>query len=101
MNNFQNITLTPDEQRILQECQVTALIRGFSAGTIGTFGSLLLMQKGIIKRNMFVTALCGGAGLLFGTLSYRSACLQKLMSLPNSTLKERILATQGKQPQLR
>lgn len=95
------MTLTPDEQRVLKECQTQSTIRGVTVGIIALGGCQYLMKTGKLQKNKLILAFTGFTGFLFGTMSYRTACMQKLLALPNSTLKERILQAQGRQPELR
>ncbi|XP_034947410.1 OCIA domain-containing protein 1 [Chelonus insularis] len=101
-NPLFNIVLTPEEIKILNECRSNAIYhRGLPMGAAMAGGCYYMMNKGIVKRNMWGMALSGIAGFFIGTMSYRGICMEKLLSLPNSTLKDRILAAQGMQPRVR
>ncbi|KAK0180847.1 hypothetical protein PV327_003185 [Microctonus hyperodae] len=97
-----NLQLTHDELRILKECQYNSVVlRGLPLGGITLAAVHYLMKSGMLKRSKFGLVIGGLTGFLLGTMSYRQICVEKLLALPNSTLKERILAAQGKQPHVR
>ncbi|XP_011315345.1 OCIA domain-containing protein 1 [Fopius arisanus] len=97
-----NLQLTPQELKILKECQHNAVYhRGLPLGAV-TGGSLYyFMKTGKIPRYPLLWFGSSIMGFLVGTMSYRSICMEKLLALPESTLKERILQAQGKQPRVK
>ncbi|KAK0081655.1 hypothetical protein PV325_011817 [Microctonus aethiopoides] len=100
--NGMNLQLTQDELRILKECQYNSMVlRGLPLGGVAATTFYYLMKSGTIKKNRFSLAISGITGFLIGTMSYRQICVEKLLALPNSSLKERILTAQGKQPHVR
>lgn len=98
----QNLQLTQDELRILKECQYNSVVlRGLPLGGVTATTFYYLMKSGTIKKNRFSLVISGVTGFLLGTMSYRQICVEKLLALPNSSLKERIMTAQGKQPHVR
>ncbi|XP_057335225.1 OCIA domain-containing protein 1 [Microplitis mediator] len=94
-----NIQLTKEEMAVLTECQHNSVFhRGLPLGVVAAGGFHYMMKTGIMKKNIGTLIVSGLSGFLIGTISYRSVCMEKLMALPHSTLKERILAAQGVQP---
>ncbi|XP_063986567.1 OCIA domain-containing protein 1 [Diachasmimorpha longicaudata] len=97
-----NLKLTPQEIKILKECQHNAVYqRGLPMGMVTGGTVFYCMKTGKIPKKPILWLGSSLAGFLVGTLSYRSICLEKLLALPESTLKERILAAQGKQPEVK
>lgn len=84
---------------VLKECQHNAVFhRGLPLAAVATGGFHYMMKTGMLKKNVYTLVVSGITGFFIGTASYRSVCMEKLIALPNSTLKERILAAQGVQP---
>ncbi|CAD6240134.1 GSCOCG00002519001-RA-CDS [Cotesia congregata] len=94
-----NLQLTTEEMAVLKECQHDAVFhRGLPLAAVATGGFHYMMKTGMMKKNVYTLVVSGITGFFIGTASYRSVCMEKLIALPNSTLKERILAAQGVQP---
>ncbi|KAH0535657.1 hypothetical protein KQX54_017976 [Cotesia glomerata] len=94
-----NLQLTTEEMAVLKECQHNAVFhRGLPLAAVATGGFHYMMKTGMMKKNVYTLVVSGITGFFIGTASYRSVCMEKLIALPNSTLKERILAAQGVQP---
>lgn len=87
--------MSPQEKQVLGECQTQATIRGVSLGVLATGACYYLMNNGTLKKNRLILGLSSFSGFLLGTMSYRTTCMQKLMALPNSNFKTRILQAQG------
>lgn len=97
VSDILNYTMNQEEKKVLEECQTQAAIRGVTLGSLATSACYYLMNNGTLKKNRLVMGLTGFTGFIVGTMSYRTTCMQKLMSLPNSNLKNRILQVQGLQ----
>ncbi|KAF7988511.1 hypothetical protein HCN44_001084 [Aphidius gifuensis] len=94
-SDIMSITMTPEEKKVLGECQTQATIRGVSLGALATGACYYLMNNGTLKKNRLILGLTSFSGFIIGSMSYRTTCMQKLMALPNSDFKARILQAQN------
>lgn len=94
--------MTTEELRTLKECQYNAIVRrGVPFSICAASGAYLLIRLGILKKTKLHLAVSGISGFITGIMSYRQTCIDKLLALPNSTLKEKILAAQKKHSNVR
>ncbi|XP_015121684.1 OCIA domain-containing protein 1 [Diachasma alloeum] len=97
-----NLKLTLPELKILKECQHNAVYqRGLPLGMVTGASTYYFMKTGKIPKSPLLWLGSAVGGFLAGTISYRSICMEKLLALPESTLKERILEAQGKQREVK
>lgn len=86
--------LTPDETRILEECDRESIIyRSLPLGILTFFATQYAMTKNIISTKAKWLKLGTGlfAGYIIGKMSYAPACRKKILTqIPNSNLAQLI-----------
>jgi len=86
--------LTPDETRILQECdRESTIYRSLPIGILTFFAIQYAMTRNIIstKAKWFKLGTGLFAGYIIGKMSYASACRKKILTqIPNSNLAKLI-----------
>lgn len=95
----QVIRMTPEEERIYKECNKEAFIKkGIPYGSMAAISTFVAIKTGFLKTSpMFgyypVLATAGCLGALVGIISHKATCVQKILDLPNSHLKQMVDAS--------
>ncbi|XP_043278547.1 OCIA domain-containing protein 1 [Venturia canescens] len=96
------VRLTPEEERIYMECNKEAFFKkGIPYGSVSALTAFAAIKTGLFKSSknfgyypIILTA--GGIGTFVGLVAHKAACVQKILDMPNSHLKQMIEASKNK-----
>ncbi|XP_015602549.1 OCIA domain-containing protein 1 [Cephus cinctus] len=96
-----DLKLTEEEMRVFNQCNAEGIMkRGIPLGLVFGATAYYVVKKGYVKgHNVYGavpgTIISGIFGYFLGRMTYTSICLDRLMNMPNSTVRRRLEAAQG------